>query len=451
MSRRAWTILSVVVDAAAVNAAIVVAFVVRFGWPPPEFNFSAYENVFLPLTLGQLLIFFVLELYDPAAERSGPSLLGSVAKGTALGTLVLVALSFFFRAFSFPRTVIVLSFLLQLVLVWGWRRVAAGVLHVRWPERRVIVVGHGEDIPVVIERLRASERWGYQVVAVVVEAEGGLGNAQGLPLHVGLDTLPPLLEALSPDQVIVSTPARHRRVLEEVALSPRFRGEILVVPQVYEMHLGELNFSLLGDLPLLRLTRPARPLWQEQLKEWVERAAAVVLLVLLSPVLLAVALAVLLLSGRPVIYRQERVGRGGETFTLFKFRTMIPDAEAGGAALAEEDDPRVTGVGRLLRSSRLDELPQLVNVAKGEMSFVGPRPERPEFVRRFAAADPLYRERLRVRPGITGLAQVSASYATTPSVKLRFDLMYIYHQSLALDLRIVLRTLRVVLTGRGAR
>lgn len=437
------------VDALAVNVAIVLAFLLRFGWPPPEFNFSAYENVFVPLTIGQLLIFFVVELYEPSAERSGPSLLGAVAKGTALGMLALVALSFFFRAFSFPRSVVAFSFLLQLLLIWGWRRVAAGLLHVRWPERRVVVVGCGDDISAVVERLRASERWGYRVVAVVGEQDGVA--AAGLPLHVGLDALPTLVESLRPDQIIVSAPARHRRVLEEVALSRRFDGEILVVPHVYEMHLGELDFSLLGDLPLLRLTRSSRPLWREQLKEWVERGVAVFLLLVLSPLLLLIALAVVVFSGKPLVYRQERVGRAGATFTLYKFRTMVPDAEQEGAVLAEEHDPRVTGVGRVLRSSRLDELPQLVNVAQGDMSFVGPRPERPEFVREFSVADPLFAERLRVRPGITGLAQVSGSYATTPSVKLRFDLMYIYHQSLALDLRIVLRTLQVILTGRGAR
>ena len=135
---------------------------------------------------------------------------------------------------------------------------------------------------------------------------------------------------------------------------------------------------------------------------------------------------------------------------LTKFRTMVRDAEAAGAALAVPGDPRITGIGKMLRRSRMDELPQLWNVVRGEMSLVGPRPERPEFVREFLADDPAYAERFRVRPGITGLAQISAYYATAPSMKLRFDLMYMYHQSIWLDIQIMLRTFRVLLTGRGA-
>ncbi len=131
---------------------------------------------------------------------------------------------------------------------------------------------------------------------------------------------------------------------------------------------------------------------------------------------------------------------------------MIKDAEKhSGAVLAEEDDPRVTRVGRFLRLTRIDELPQLLNIIKGEMSFIGPRPERPVFVEQFCAEIPGYRERFNVKPGVTGLAQVSGGYATTPERKLKYDLIYMYHQNLAMDAQIVAETLRVVLTGRGAR
>ena len=451
MSRRAWTLLNLGADALAVNVGIVVAFVLRFGWPIPAFNFAAYQRMVVPFTVGQLVIFFLVGLYDPAAERSGPESLGTIIRGLLLGVLALVGLSFFLRAFSFPRSVVAVAFLVQVVLLWAWRRAAAGLLHVHWPTRKVIVIGSGDDVGLVTDRLRAAERWGYRVAGVVVERPDDAAAAHGLSVVVGLSELPRLIDSEQPDQVIVATPAKHRRIMEEIALSPRFHGEIFVVPQLYEMHLGELDFSLLGDLPLLRMTRPSRPEWRQGLKVLTERVLAVVLLVVLSPLIGAVALAVLLLSGRPVLYRQTRLGHRQQPFTVYKFRTMRRDAEASGAVLAEEDDPRVTGIGRYLRASRFDEVPQFVNVALGDMSFVGPRPERPEFVQGFLETEPLYVERFQVRPGITGLAQVSGSYATTAPVKLRFDLMYVFHQSLALDLRIVLRTVQVVLTGKGAR
>lgn len=451
MSSRGWTFLNLVVDAVAVNAGIVLGFVLRFGWPIPAFNFAAYERMAIPFTLGQLAIFFLVGLYDPAAERSGPEALGTVFRGLLLGALALVGMSFFLRAFSFPRSVVAVGFVVQVFLLWGWRRAAAGLLRVRWPTRKVIVVGSGADVGLVTERLRASERWGYRVAGIVVEGAEDRAMLGDLPVIVGLAELPRLIDAEQPDQVIVATPARHRRIMEEIALSPRFHGEIFVVPQLYEMHLGELDFSLLGDLPILRMTRPPRPEWRQGLKVLTERVLAVVLLVVLSPLIGVVALAVLLFSGHPVLYRQTRLGLRQQPFTVHKFRTMQRDAEASGAMPAEEDDPRVTGIGRYLRASRFDEVPQFVNVARGDMSFVGPRPERPEFIHGFMETEPLYIERFQVRPGITGLAQVSGSYATTAAIKLRFDLMYVYHQSLALDVRILLRTVQVVLTGKGAR
>jgi lipopolysaccharide/colanic/teichoic acid biosynthesis glycosyltransferase len=477
VSRGNWKLLSLVLDAVVVNAAVLLAFVVRIGLPLPANNLAALRLTLVPLTLIQLLILFLVGLYDPEAERSGPELFATVVKGAFIGVLVLTSLSFLLRAFGFPRTVLVLVFAFDVLLLYGWRRLASGVLHVHWPERRVVLVGSRADAAALLERMRGLEEWGYNVVGVICETaeigdETGDGNPGTAPDDValgagslgrggravpaagrtpewiiGTDRLTAHIERLAPDQVIVATPSRHREILEEITLSPTFEGEIFVIPQLYEIHLGEVSFSLLGDVPLLRLTRPA---WQQGVKGVVERVLSVVLLVVLSPLLVLVALAIVVFSGLPVFYHQERLGKGLRPFTAHKFRTMIKDAETAGAQFATVDDPRVTGIGRLLRSARIDELPQLLNVARGDMSLVGPRPERPEFVHRFIEEDPLYVERYRVRPGITGLAQVSAHYATTADVKLRFDLMYVYHQSLALDVRILLRTVQVVLTGKGA-
>jgi sugar transferase (PEP-CTERM system associated) len=182
---------------------------------------------------------------------------------------------------------------------------------------------------------------------------------------------------------------------------------------------------------------------------------SLVLLVLALPVLAVTAAAILLESGTPVLYRQERVGRGGISFTLLKFRSMRIDAEGDGAARwADRDDDRVTRVGRFIRRTRIDELPQLWNVLGGEMSFVGPRPERPCFVTELTRAIPFYAVRQSVKPGITGWAQVRYTYAASvedAERKLRYDLYYVKNHSLFLDLVILVQTVRVVLLGRGAR
>jgi exopolysaccharide biosynthesis polyprenyl glycosylphosphotransferase len=182
---------------------------------------------------------------------------------------------------------------------------------------------------------------------------------------------------------------------------------------------------------------------------------AVIGLVLALPIMLVTALAVRLSSPGPVLYRQTRVGLNGSLFTLYKFRSMRADAEAGtGAVWAQKDDPRVTKVGRLIRRIRFDELPQLYNVLKGEMSIVGPRPERPEFVKALNEQIPYYRQRHCVRPGITGWAQVNYKYGDTLEdtiTKLEYDLYYIKNMSLALDNYIIFHTLKAMLLTRGAQ
>ena len=190
---------------------------------------------------------------------------------------------------------------------------------------------------------------------------------------------------------------------------------------------------------------------EELLKRSFDLLASAAALLLTSPILLAVSLLVRLTSKGPALFRQERIGKGGSLFQVLKFRTMVSDAERySGPVLAIKRDPRITALGRLLRATRLDELPQLYNVIKGDMSLVGPRPERAHFVARFEKELPAYELRHAVKPGLTGLAQVMGRYGTTVESKLRFDLLYIYNYSLLLDLKILLQTARVVLQHEQA-
>jgi len=251
--------------------------------------------------------------------------------------------------------------------------------------------------------------------------------------------------------VIITSPVNLREVIEELALGNETGVRVEVVPELYEIFIGTVD-STVSDIPLMELTRPTTPGWFLVLKRILDVVFALVLLVLLSPVLLFAALGVLITMGRPVFFTQERVGKDMRCFKVIKFRTMVRDAEsATGPVLAEENDPRITPFGRLLRRYRIDELPQLLNILKGDMSFVGPRPERPFFVEQYVDEIAGYRERFKAKPGATGLAQVSGSYATTPERKLKFDLIYMYHQNLLMDLQILAETVRVVLNGRGAR
>ena len=214
--------------------------------------------------------------------------------------------------------------------------------------------------------------------------------------------------------------------------------------------IGRLRFRIVGDLPLLEAR--VRPLEGTGafFKRAFDAAAAAAGLLLLAPGLALAAALVTSTSRGGVFYRQTRVGRDGRLFQLWKLRTMREGAEVEtGAVLATADDPRVTAIGRALRGARIDEIPQLWNVLRGDMSLVGPRPERPEFAERFARAIPGYGLRHAARPGLTGLAQISGEYTSEPDIKLRYDLAYLNNWTFFLDLAILLRTLPVVLTRRG--
>jgi exopolysaccharide biosynthesis polyprenyl glycosylphosphotransferase len=192
----------------------------------------------------------------------------------------------------------------------------------------------------------------------------------------------------------------------------------------------------------------------ELLKRLGDIAVSAVLLVLAMPLLVATAIAIPLESRGPAIYRQERVGRNGRPFVLYKFRSMRTDAESAGPQWAGEDDPRITRIGRFIRRTRIDEIPQVFNVLKGDMSFIGPRPERPHFVERLKKEIPFYNERHRVRPGITGWAQINYPYGASvedAKEKLSYDLYYIKNYSLLLDIIVLFSTIEVVLWPKGVR
>jgi len=228
---------------------------------------------------------------------------------------------------------------------------------------------------------------------------------------------------------------------------------VKILPDFYQMIIGLNRTNQIFGLPLIDVVPDPMPSWERGTKRLFDISLSLLILIVLSPLMLLVALLVKLTSKGPAIFAQERVGRYGKPYVMYKFRTMISDAEKHtGPVWATENDPRITPLGRFMRKTRLDELPQLFNVLKGEMSFVGPRPERAHFVDQFKKEIPLYSRRLRVRPGITGWAQVKWKYdANLEDVKekTKYDLFYVENMSLRMDLKILLNTLITVFTGKG--
>jgi exopolysaccharide biosynthesis polyprenyl glycosylphosphotransferase len=309
---------------------------------------------------------------------------------------------------------------------------------------RALIVGAGTVGQALARSLEDDGR--YHVIGFVDDGE--VTGETEVPLLGSRDRTADLVVRYDIDEVFVAyAPTWQQQLAEELATrEPGVR--VSVVPSHYEALMPMTKVESIGDVALVRLAHRSDRL-RDGVKRGFDLLAASTALLLLSPLCAVVALLIRLTSPGPAIFAQERVGRQGKRFTVFKFRTMVNDAEAGtGPVLANgSGDARLTPLGRWLRDFRIDEIPQLWNVVRGEMSLVGPRPERPCFVEQFERMSPNYARRHEVRPGITGLAQVCAGYHTDARDKLRFDLIYVTHQSLWLDLLVMIRTVLVVIRG----
>ena len=330
-------------------------------------------------------------------------------------------------------------------------------LHAGPLEHRVLILGTAGDAAMVDHALRRLAGRGVCVV-------GFYQTDPASPVEVPQDRIVPraesldsLVEALSIQVIVVAVREQRGGALPlSELLNCRLRGvEVTDVPGVLERVTGSVPVETLKSSWLIYGKGFSQGRARRAVKRTFDVVMAMVLLAVASPIMLAAAIAILLESGRPIIFRQERVGLGGRTFSLLKFRSMRADAEKDGVPRwAISEDPRITAVGRLIRRARIDELPQLFNVLRGEMSFVGPRPERPFFVAQLTKQVPFYGARHSVKPGVTGWAQVRYSYGASVEDavrKLELDLYYVKNHSLLLDLVILVKTVQVVVFGTGAR
>jgi exopolysaccharide biosynthesis polyprenyl glycosylphosphotransferase len=316
---------------------------------------------------------------------------------------------------------------------------------------RVLIVGAGARGRELAGAILDHPQLGYRVIGFV-DDEPGMPGWDGIPILGGTCDIPSLVERHAVGEIMVAhAPSWHDLLMGQLVAAGRDdQVRVSSALGVREAMMGDLRLRQVGDIPLVALSgrRPSCAY------RWAKRAFDIgfsaLALLASAPLIGLLALLVKATSRGPAFFRQWRVGLGGREFTIYKLRTMVQDAESSsGPKLADPYDARVTPLGRLLRLTRLDEVPQFFNVLRGDMSVVGPRPERPEFVGGFLADIPGYAKRLAVRPGITGLAQVRGGYDTDVHTKLKYDWAYVYRQSTWLDVRILLSTARVVLLCAG--
>ena len=404
----------------------------------------------LAVTGVVLLLSHGLDLYDSSSlEKNWEQglrlllVLGFVA-------LALAAVGFLFPQFMPGNGSALTGIIILTVTLFCWRGAYSWMVKQPFLRERVYVLGTGERAERLVTGLRERPSLGIEVVGWTGDVEGGL-TRDSVASH-----LMELVNGRRVHRVIVAMPDRRGTLPVEELLEMRLIGvKVEEATSWLERISGRIEVEQLYPSWLIFAEGFRFSSFFRLVRRMVNFSAALMVLLVTLPLLPFIVLAVKLGSPGPVLYRQQRVGRRGKTFYCYKFRTMRKDAEADtGATWALDDDPRITRVGKFLRVSRLDEIPQLWCVLKGDMHFVGPRPERPEFVEWLSREIPYYGVRHVVRPGITGWAQVQYKYGNTLAdarEKLQYDLFYIKNASLGLDVLIMFQTIKIVLLGRGAR
>ncbi|HET9849712.1 MAG TPA: undecaprenyl-phosphate glucose phosphotransferase [Candidatus Dormibacteraeota bacterium] len=442
------------IDAAAMLAGVIIAYNYRFhidripipGSEPPAFGY--YLAAAPIVTVIFIVTFAASGVYRIRRGRPLLDELFSIIGAAALAGVVTLALMSIYRGFSYSRLVLLYAVIVALVLITLGRILLRQILTVQQRRGigtdRVLVVGTGAGSELLLHRMTMFPEFGYTVVGVLDDRLDPGAPFAGSRVVGRIGELPVQVRAHNVDQVFLALPgASHDELLHLIKTCDDLQVDFRMLPDVFEIITTRVSADMVDGIPLVGVRRSQVEGLGLVTKRAFDLIVGLLLILVLSPIWLLLGLAIRLSGPGPVFYRQERVGQGGRIFTLIKFRSMIPDAEADtGPIFASPDDERRTVLGRFMRRFSLDELPQLINIIRGDMSLVGPRPERPYFVERFGAEIPRYLERHQVRPGVTGWAQVNDLRGSTSIAdRTIYDIYYIENWSLSFDIKILLLTI----------
>ncbi len=450
-------LLTVVLDAVLATVAFYLAYQLRAVLPfPTPIKMAPFRDYlrWLVLHVSSLLAtFFFYRLYHTRRGGSRIDLFYSMVSAVSIATVIGTSLSYlaYQTDGDLSRGVTVYAWALTIALLFfgriflGWIR---GRVAARRPDR-LLLVGTGDVARMILQKTLHSPQLGYRVVGFV-DGEDTEGDVVGVPILGSQSELARILRENDIQEVVIALPnASHDELLDMISACEAEHANVRIFPDFFQIVASELSIGDLDGLPMLTIRDPGLRGWKLTLKRTIDLVIGSLALIFLSPLMLLVALLIRLGSKGPVFYAQVRVGLDSKPFPILKFRTMLTGAEEGtGPVWTTIDDPRRTRLGEFLRKTSIDELPQLINVLVGDMSLVGPRPERPIFVEQFKQVMPRYMERHKEKAGMTGWAQVNGLRGDTSIVeRTKYDLYYIENWSPMFDLKIILRTMVNQLRG----
>ena len=471
--RRMWATILVIGDLIVTNLAFLLAYFIRFnlkiipvtkGVP----DISQYFKLLPFISIILLITFYFRKLYQPPREKSRIDDLFSIFVAATLATVITWGFTLYYRTYyqyrtgatplEYSRLVIAIFLALDITLVYGFRMLMRHLLEEARRRglyiKKVLIAGAGDLGRLIVDRIIYHSELGFKVIGFLDDDPARLhSDYKGIRVTGKISDFPRLIKQQRVDQLFIALPLRaHKKMLELIKVANREGIDVRLIPDLLQYIAIKAGVEELDGIPIINLTAIPLEGWKVLAKRLLDVVVVTIGLLLTLPLFPFIALAVKLSSPGPVFYKQDRMGLDGKPFMIYKFRSMFVNAEQKtGPVWAKQDDPRRTRVGKFLRRISLDELPQLFNILKGEMSLVGPRPERPQFVSEFKEKMPQYMLRHKVKSGMTGWAQINGWRGNTSLEKrIEYDLYYIENWSLAFDLKILWLTLWNGLTQKNA-
>jgi exopolysaccharide biosynthesis polyprenyl glycosylphosphotransferase len=428
-------------DITCLYFSLYLALYLRNNFQVSPDNWLSHLQAFTIIFCFWILVFYINDFYDLKTSYNNFSLLGGLFKSLLINGIIVV-LVFYFLSSIFPsikpQRMLIIQLVVTLITLFTWRKIFYNLIRSEQIANKVLILGNSSLLPELIEEVKRRPQLGYQLQMLSTAPE----NLKKYCLNNQIDILISSQNLSANDNIT-------KEIFDCLSLGVdvyNINGFYEIITQKIPVEHIEISWFLEN------LTENSKKSFDiiKRLLDLIIVIIGLIPALLLTPI---IALIIKLESPGPIIFKQIRVGKHGKNFLAMKFRSMISEAEKNGAQWATENDPRVTRFGRIMRKTRLDEIPQLVNILRGEMSLIGPRPERPEFVKLLIQDIPFYQERLLIKPGLTGWAQLlGPAYGGSKEEsleKLKYDLYYIKNRSLLLDLSIILKTIRVVLGGKG--
>lgn len=458
--------LSVISDIVAIELAFLFSYWIRFNTNFLEIfrvggeipSFSIYLTSSLIIIPIWLLILNSNKMYTPHRNNFLSDDFFSILKSITLGMLLIIGLAFFYREFSYSRFVIIVLWMSAISFVFCGR-ILIYVIRKRLLSRgrelrNAVIVGNNETANAVYEKLILNKLYGYNLLGYYASSQAQTNHAISNRKYLG--TIDELIQSINNHEIEVAlitleSPDFHQiySILRE---TDGVNVELMLVPDVLGLMTSRIDIKEIEGIPFIKIKGVPITTWGRILKRMFDVLFSIVVLIFFFPVMILISVLIKLNSQGPVFYKQERIGLNGEIFNVYKFRTMRLDAEKEtGPVWATKEDSRTTSIGKILRRTSLDELPQFLNTLRGEMSVVGPRPERPFFVDQFKNSVPKYLDRHLLKSGITGWAQVNGMRGQASiEERTKYDLYYIENWSLSLDIKIIMKTIKAVLFGKDA-